>query len=152
MSQSSSTTSTNEQEIRNILLQWAKATREGRQDEVLANHLPDALIYDVLPPHEIRRHRGLPRKLGRMAARRRRRGPLRATGPHHNGDRRPGLRTLLHQMWRHNAERQNLRRFSPRNLLPRKIHWLMEDRTSTHLQAIRAQKHESVTLRPPRIL
>jgi ketosteroid isomerase-like protein len=42
--------SADEEQIRNILLQWAQATREDRRDEVLANHLPDALIYDVLPP------------------------------------------------------------------------------------------------------
>jgi ketosteroid isomerase-like protein len=39
-----------EQQIRNILLRWADATREDRRDEVLANHLPNVLIYDVLPP------------------------------------------------------------------------------------------------------
>jgi ketosteroid isomerase-like protein len=41
---------TNEQQIRTILLQWAEATRIDRREEILANHLPDVLIYDVLPP------------------------------------------------------------------------------------------------------
>jgi ketosteroid isomerase-like protein len=44
------TASTDEQQVRDILLQWAQATREDRRDEVLANHLSGALIYDVLPP------------------------------------------------------------------------------------------------------
>lgn len=38
------------QQIRQILEQWAEATRIGRNDEVLSNHAKDALIYDVLPP------------------------------------------------------------------------------------------------------
>jgi ketosteroid isomerase-like protein len=36
--------------IRKILEQWAAATREGRQDNVLKNHLDDLVIFDVLPP------------------------------------------------------------------------------------------------------
>lgn len=38
------------QQIRTLLERWADATRNGRRDEVLANHAPDALIFDVLPP------------------------------------------------------------------------------------------------------
>ncbi len=36
--------------IREVLENWARATREGRHDEVLANHLDDLVIFDVLPP------------------------------------------------------------------------------------------------------
>jgi ketosteroid isomerase-like protein len=36
--------------VRAVLEEWARATREGRQDDVLKNHLPDAIIYDVLAP------------------------------------------------------------------------------------------------------
>jgi ketosteroid isomerase-like protein len=36
--------------IRTILEQWAAMTREGRQDDVLAHHAADVLIFDVLPP------------------------------------------------------------------------------------------------------
>ena len=36
--------------IRAVLEQWSSATRAGRQDAVLDNHLPDVLIYDVLAP------------------------------------------------------------------------------------------------------
>lgn len=36
--------------IQKILDQWAAATREGRQDDVLKNHLDDLVIFDVLPP------------------------------------------------------------------------------------------------------
>jgi ketosteroid isomerase-like protein len=39
-----------EQRIRQILEQWASATRKGRKDEVLVNHAPDVLLFDVLPP------------------------------------------------------------------------------------------------------
>lgn len=39
-----------ETEIRDVLERWARATREGRHDEVLANHLDDLVIFDVLPP------------------------------------------------------------------------------------------------------
>ncbi len=39
-----------EAQIRALLHQWAEATRTGRQDEVLARHAPDVLVYDVLPP------------------------------------------------------------------------------------------------------
>lgn len=37
-------------EINDVLQQWTKATRTGEQDEILANHLSDVLIYDVLAP------------------------------------------------------------------------------------------------------
>ena len=37
-------------EVRQVLAAWAEATRLGRLDEVLANHLPEARIFDVLPP------------------------------------------------------------------------------------------------------
>jgi ketosteroid isomerase-like protein len=40
----------NETQIRDVLRQWASATRKAQRDEVLANHLPDVLIYDVLAP------------------------------------------------------------------------------------------------------
>lgn len=36
--------------IRTVIDQWARATREGRHDDVLANHLDDLVIFDVLPP------------------------------------------------------------------------------------------------------
>jgi len=38
------------QQIRKILKQWAEATRTGRKDDVLSNHAPNVLIYDVLQP------------------------------------------------------------------------------------------------------
>jgi ketosteroid isomerase-like protein len=44
------TNSADEEQVRDIILQWALATREDRRNEVLANHLPNVLIYDVLPP------------------------------------------------------------------------------------------------------
>jgi ketosteroid isomerase-like protein len=39
-----------EDQVRDLLEQWARATREGRQAEVFENHASDVLIYDVLPP------------------------------------------------------------------------------------------------------
>lgn len=39
-----------EEQIRELLDHYAHATRMGKQDEVLANHAPDVVIYDVLPP------------------------------------------------------------------------------------------------------
>lgn len=39
-----------EMAIREVLEHWARATREGRHDEVLVNHLDDLVIFDVLPP------------------------------------------------------------------------------------------------------
>lgn len=39
-----------ESAIREVLEGWARATKEGRHDEVLANHLDDLVIFDVLPP------------------------------------------------------------------------------------------------------
>lgn len=39
-----------EEKIRGVLDQWAAATRTGAQDRILANHDPDVVIYDVLPP------------------------------------------------------------------------------------------------------
>ena len=44
------TNGADEEQVRDIILQWAEATREDRRNEVLANHLPNVLIYDVLPP------------------------------------------------------------------------------------------------------
>jgi ketosteroid isomerase-like protein len=41
---------TDEDHVRQVLERWAFTTRTGPQAEVLANHAPDALIYDVLPP------------------------------------------------------------------------------------------------------
>jgi len=42
--------SADETTIRSLLKRWAEATRLDRQDEILSNHAPDALIFDVLPP------------------------------------------------------------------------------------------------------
>lgn len=39
-----------EADIREVLEKWSRATREGRHDEVLANHVDDLVIFDVLPP------------------------------------------------------------------------------------------------------
>ena len=39
-----------ETQIRDLLRQWASATQKAQRDDVLANHLPDVLIYDVLAP------------------------------------------------------------------------------------------------------
>jgi ketosteroid isomerase-like protein len=41
---------TNEAQIRQLLDDWAKATREGDNDAVLSNHSSDLLIFDVLAP------------------------------------------------------------------------------------------------------
>jgi ketosteroid isomerase-like protein len=43
-------TTTDEAQVRDLLQDWAFATRKGQRDRVLANHLPDVLIYDVLAP------------------------------------------------------------------------------------------------------
>ena len=40
--------SVNEAQIRQLLEHWATATQKGLQDEILANHATDVLIYDVL--------------------------------------------------------------------------------------------------------
>lgn len=45
-----SLTGTDDNQVRQLLEQWARSTREGRLDEVLEHHAPDVLIYDVLPP------------------------------------------------------------------------------------------------------
>jgi ketosteroid isomerase-like protein len=39
-----------ESAIRKVLEDWARATREGRHGDVLANHHDDLVIFDVLPP------------------------------------------------------------------------------------------------------
>lgn len=36
--------------IRQLLDDWAKATREGDKDTVLSSHVPNLLIFDVLAP------------------------------------------------------------------------------------------------------
>jgi ketosteroid isomerase-like protein len=45
-----STTATDEAQVRLVLQQWATATRKGQRNDVLANHLADVLVYDVLAP------------------------------------------------------------------------------------------------------
>ncbi len=44
------TKTTNEVQIRELIDDWAKATREGDDDAVLSNHAADLLIFDVLAP------------------------------------------------------------------------------------------------------
>ena len=44
------TKSTNEVQIRELINDWAKATREGDDDAVLSHHAADLLIFDVLAP------------------------------------------------------------------------------------------------------
>ena len=39
-----------EAQIRSVLDDWAKATRENRTNDVLKNHASDLVIFDVLPP------------------------------------------------------------------------------------------------------
>jgi ketosteroid isomerase-like protein len=41
---------TAEEQIRQLLEEWATATRRGAQADVLRNHEPEVVIYDVLPP------------------------------------------------------------------------------------------------------
>lgn len=41
-----------EGQSRALLEAWAAATRQNRKSEVLANHSPGVLIYDVLPPRK----------------------------------------------------------------------------------------------------
>lgn len=45
-----SRSNTDEGLIRALLDDWSRATREGRDDEVLAAHAAEVMIYDVLPP------------------------------------------------------------------------------------------------------
>lgn len=45
-------TQSDEQQIRGLFERWASTTRRGQLDQVLANHSPDVLIFDVLPPME----------------------------------------------------------------------------------------------------
>ncbi len=42
--------SSDDSEIRVLLEAWALATRQDRKDDILKNHAPDLLVYDVLPP------------------------------------------------------------------------------------------------------
>lgn len=42
------TKTTNEVQIRELINDWAKTTREGDDDAVLSNHAADVLIFDVL--------------------------------------------------------------------------------------------------------
>jgi ketosteroid isomerase-like protein len=37
-------------QVHAILEEWAKATRQNRKDEILKNHVPDLVVFDVLPP------------------------------------------------------------------------------------------------------
>jgi ketosteroid isomerase-like protein len=37
-------------EVRAVVKSWADAIRENRQDDILKNHSPDLVIFDVLPP------------------------------------------------------------------------------------------------------
>ena len=37
-------------EIYEVIESWAKATRENRKADILANHSSDLVIFDVLPP------------------------------------------------------------------------------------------------------
>jgi ketosteroid isomerase-like protein len=39
-----------ESQVRTVLETWAKATRENRTGDVLKNHVPDLVVFDVLPP------------------------------------------------------------------------------------------------------
>jgi ketosteroid isomerase-like protein len=41
---------TAEDHVRDVLVQWAQATRLNRRDDVLLRHAPDAVIFDVLAP------------------------------------------------------------------------------------------------------
>lgn len=43
-------TTKEDEQIRELLERWAHTTRMGLQDEILANHAKDVVIYDVLPP------------------------------------------------------------------------------------------------------
>jgi ketosteroid isomerase-like protein len=40
----------NDEQVREVLDQWASTTRKGLLDEVLKNHTPNVVIFDVLPP------------------------------------------------------------------------------------------------------
>jgi ketosteroid isomerase-like protein len=40
----------NHQAVRAVIEAWAKATRENRMDDILKNHAPELVIFDVLPP------------------------------------------------------------------------------------------------------
>jgi uncharacterized protein (TIGR02246 family) len=48
---------TNESAVRDLLERWAAAVRAKNMPEVLANHAPDFVMFDVPPPFE---SRGLP--------------------------------------------------------------------------------------------
>ncbi|MDG2990853.1 nuclear transport factor 2 family protein [Candidatus Synechococcus calcipolaris G9] len=37
-------------QVHAVLENWAKATRQNRKDEILKNHVPDLVIFDVLSP------------------------------------------------------------------------------------------------------
>jgi ketosteroid isomerase-like protein len=42
--------SVDEAAIRDVLASWAAATRQNRMNDVLKNHSPNLVIFDVLPP------------------------------------------------------------------------------------------------------
>jgi ketosteroid isomerase-like protein len=37
-------------QVRAVLEDWANATQQNRKDEILKHHVPDLVIFDVLPP------------------------------------------------------------------------------------------------------
>jgi uncharacterized protein (TIGR02246 family) len=46
------TMSTDEQEIRTLIEQWATAVHAGNMADVLAEHMSDIVMFDVPPPHD----------------------------------------------------------------------------------------------------
>jgi ketosteroid isomerase-like protein len=47
---STSSNNAEQEQVHQILEQWARATRKNLQEDILKNHAPDAVIFDVLPP------------------------------------------------------------------------------------------------------
>jgi ketosteroid isomerase-like protein len=50
MMMSTNSINTDQEQVHQILEQWARATRKNLQDDILKNHAPYAVIFDVLPP------------------------------------------------------------------------------------------------------
>ena len=50
MTDSAPPTNSDTHQVHALLQEWARATREGRQDDVLQHHAADVRLFDVLPP------------------------------------------------------------------------------------------------------
>ena len=126
---------TDETHVAVLLNDWAAATRQGRLNDVLANHAPNVLIYDVLAPMKYESAEAYRASWGDWQPDTQCEGTFELQDLTVTAADRVAFATGFHQVWGRDARRRRIRGSRKSHLWLGEVRWIVGRRSPAHLEA-----------------